>query len=144
MLTAAEELFCQCLEVKKMTQYAAYLEAYPHRAKCKRNTIDKRASELANNGKILGRRKELRKIQEDIIQQEATWTRDNAYQELKWLIDEAKKEVQAKGEFSGPCVSAITNGIKELNTIYSVGEKKENGGGVLEDILSAVRGISND
>ena len=44
---------------------------------------------------------------------------------------------------SGPNVSAIINAVKELNVIYEVAEKTE-GGGVLDDILQAVRGITND
>lgn len=61
---------------------------------------------------------------------------------MTWLIEKAKEEIE-QGEMSGPCVSAIVNSTKELNTIFGVAEKAE-GGGVLEDILSAVRGIDND
>ena len=44
---------------------------------------------------------------------------------------------------SSPNVSAIINSVKELNSIYAVAEKTENGG-VLEDILHAVREVNND
>ena len=57
-------------------------------------------------------------------------------------IEKAKEEI-SQGEMSGPCVSAIVNSTKELNTIFGVAEKAE-GGGVLEDILNAVRGVDND
>ena len=40
-------------------------------------------------------------------------------------------------------VKAIIDAVKELNTIYAVAVKTE-GGGVLEDILQAVRGVNND
>ena len=47
------------------------------------------------------------------------------------------------GGITRALVSAFISPIKELNVIYSVGEKSD-GGGVLEDILNAVRGIDND
>ena len=77
------------------------------------------------------------------MQQEAKWTRDDAFQTLNWLIEKAKQEVETKGEITSPCVSAITSAAKELNTIFNVGSETK-GKGVLEDILSAVRGIDND
>lgn len=59
------------------------------------------------------------------------------------MLKKAKAEVEEKGEFTGPCVSAITNATKELNVIFAVGTETK-GKGVLEDILDAVRGASDD
>lgn len=143
MLTAKEELFCQNLEVKKMSQRLAYWDAYPKSKRWKPKTVDERACRLARSDKILARREELRKEQAEEIKQEAKWTREDAFRELKWMLDKAKEETEKHEGFSGPCVSAITNAIKELNTIYAVMEKSD-GRGVLEDILDAVRGVSND
>ena len=63
MLSKAEETYIAEL-VKGKSQRQAYLIAYPHRAKWKDDTIDKRASELylhGKNGEIKGRYEELLK-----------------------------------------------------------------------------------
>lgn len=143
MLTPNQEKFCNNLEIKKMTQRAAYIDAYPKAAEWKPESVDVKASNLANDDKILLRRKELREEQTAVIREEAKWTRDDAFMALKWMMDKAREETERKGELTGPCVSAITNATKELNTIYAVMEKTE-GRGVLEDILSAVRGVTDD
>lgn len=140
-MTPKEERFCQNLEVKRMSQRQAYLDAYPNAAAWKPETVDTKACLLAK--KVLERRKELRTEQAGKIQAEAKWTRDDAFRELKWMLDKAKEETEKNEGFTGPCVSAITNAIKELNTIYAVMEKAD-GRGVLEDILDAVRGVGND
>ena len=141
MLTPKEERFCQNLEVKRMSQRQAYLDAYPSAKEWKPETVDTKACLLAK--KVLDRRKELRGEQVEKIQAEAKWTRDDAFRELKWMLEKAKEETEREGGFSGPCVSAITNAIKELNAIYAVMEKAD-GRGVLEDILDAVRGVGSD
>lgn len=142
MLTAKQERFCQNLEIKKMSQRQAYLDAYPKAQTWKPATVDEAACRLVNgNCKISARLEELRAEVKEDIKQEAKWSREDAHQNLTWLIEKAKEEIE-RGEMSGPCVSAIINSTKELNAIFGVGEKAE--GGVLGDILAAVRGISND
>lgn len=143
MLTPQQERFCNNLEIKRMTQRAAYIDAYPKSAKWSPGTVDVKASNLANSDKILVRRKELRDAETADIKSEAKWTREDAFRELKWMLDKAKEETEREQGLSGPCVSAITNAVKELNTIYAVMEKSD-GKGVLEDILDAVRGVGND
>lgn len=125
-----------------MTQRQAYLAAYPN-FKGKPETADRNAFQLEQDSKILARIKELQDAETENIMQEAAWTRQKALTKLQWLISKAENEIEEKGEISSPAVSAIINSVKELNTIYAVAEKNE-GGGVLEDILSAVRGIDND
>lgn len=142
-LTTKQEQFCQNLVIKKMSQRAAYLDAYPNSKKWNDNTLSVNASQLANNTKILLRCKELRGEQLDEIKKEAKWTREDAHKHLTWLIERAKREIEENGEISSPLVTAVISSIKELNVIFAVGEKSE-GGGVLEDILNAVRGIDND
>lgn len=141
MLTVKEERFCQNLEVKQMTQRAAYLDAYPNSKTWKDSTVDSKACRLAAEDKIRARRKEIRAELAAEVRAEAKWTRDDAFRELQWLLTRAKNEASTEGtNISGPCVSAITNAVKELNTIYAVQEATE-GKGVLEGILAAVRGI---
>lgn len=142
MLTPKQERFCQNLEVARMSQRDAYIDAYPNRKNWTTNSIDVEACKLANNPNILLRRQEIRQEEADRIAREATWTREKAFSELQWLMDRAKEEITLKGEMSGPNVSALINAVKELNTIYAVTDKTE--GGVLDDILNAVRGINND
>ena len=143
MLSPKEELFCQNLEIKRMSQRLAYLDAYPKSKAWKPKTVDERACRLARSNKIVARCEELRASLNEEIRQEAKWTRQDAFEALKWMMDKAKEEAERKGELTGPCVSAITNATKELNTIFAIMEN-DRGRGVLEDILSAVRGIDND
>lgn len=142
MLTPKQEEYCRNRALKRMSQRQAYLAAYPN-FKGKPETADRNAFQLEQDNKISARIKELSDAETNNIMQETAWTRQKAFSELQWLISKAKEEIENKGEISSPAVSAVINSVKELNTIYAVAEKDE-GGGVLEDILSAVRGISND
>lgn len=142
-LTAKQERFCQNIEIKKMSQREAYYDAYPKSKGWKIEAVDVQASILSNNPKVLVRCKELRTDQLDEIKQEARWTREDAHSNLTWLLERAKREIEEKGEISRALVTAIVSTVKELNVIFAVGEKSE-GGGVLEDILKAVRGVDND
>ena len=139
MLTAKQEAFCRYLEIEKLSQYEAYLRAYPTSKTWQRSTVDEAACRLANSCKISARRQELRDELKEEIKQEAKWTREDAHNNLTWLIEKAKEEIQ-RGEMSGPCVSAIINSVKKLDGIFGVSEKTE-GGGVLEEILTAVKKV---
>ena len=143
MLTPKQERFCQNLEIKRMSQRKAYLDAFPAAAKWKPSTVDEKACRLAKADKIRARLNELRNEEREAIKAEAKWTRNDAFNNLTWLMEKAKNEIEERGEITSPVVSAITNSVKELNTIYAVTDSA-GGKGVLEDILSAVRGISDD
>lgn len=71
------EKFVQCL-IQGMSQRKAYREAFPNSQKWKDATVDKRASELKQNGEVLGRYEELQKVAEDD-------TIMNAKERKKWL-----------------------------------------------------------
>lgn len=107
-----------------MSQRKAYLDAYPAAAKWKPKTVDEEACRLEKNSKISARLEELREEEKAKIQAEARWTREDAYEALKWMLDNAREEFTSKGEFTGPCVSAITNAVKELNDIFEVSAEK--------------------
>ena len=143
MLTPKEEKFCQNIEVKRMSQRQAYHDAYPHSKKWQPKTVDVKACQLANKDNIMIRRKELRQEQADIISNEAKWSREDAFNNLQWLIDKAKNEAELTGELTSPVVSAILNSIKELNSIFAINGQEKNKGS-LEAILEAVRGVSDD
>jgi hypothetical protein len=124
MLTPKQERFCQNLEVKRMSQRLAYIDAYPKAKDWKKSTVDEKACILANSGKILARREELRAEQSKQIALEAAWTRQDAFKTLKKLIAQAEAEIEMNDGMSGPNVSAIINAVKELNDIYEVTAEK--------------------
>ena len=145
MLTPKQERFCQNLEIKKMSQRQAYIDAYPKAKNWKPKTVDEAACRLVKeNCKISARLKELREEEKENIRMEAKWTREDAHKELTWLLNKAKAEIEEKGEITSPCVAATINSIKELNAIFAVDETGENKQGVLTDILEAVKGVGND
>ena len=124
MLTPKQERFCQNLEVKRVSQREAYIDAYPKSKEWKPSTIDEAACRLANNCKILARREEIAKEEADRIAKEASWTRKDALNELKKLINRANEQIADRGYMSGPSVTAIVSAVKELNVIFDVGTEK--------------------
>lgn len=143
MLTPKQESYCQNRAVKKMTQRAAYLDAYPSSQKWKIEVVDVRACELEADSKIKVRINELRQQESDRIAAEAAWTRQDAFNELTKLISRANEEIDTRRVLTPPTVSAILNAVKELNNIYEVGKKSE-GEGMIDDILEAVKGVDDD
>lgn len=120
MLTPKQEQYCKNRAIKKMSQRKAYIDAFPSAKEWKLETVDARACELERERKILVRIKELQdEIKVEMIK-EAAWTRKDALNELKRLIERANKEMDATETMSGPNVSAIVNAVKELNSIYEV------------------------
>lgn len=61
---ARHEKFVQCL-IQGMSQRKAYREAFTNSERWKDVTVDKRASELFQNGEILGRYNELQEASKD-------------------------------------------------------------------------------
>lgn len=123
-LTPKQERYCINRAIKKMSQRKAYLDAYPRAEKWKPKTVDEEACRIEKESKISARIKELQEEEKEQIQREAKWTREDAFDALKWMLDKAREEVEGKGEFSSPCVSAITNAVKELNEIFEVTAEK--------------------
>lgn len=143
MLTPKQELFCQNLEVKRMSQRAAYIDAYPKAKNWKPSSVDEKACILANSVKIKSRREELRQEQSDQIAKEAKWTRKDAFKTLNKLIAKAEEEIETRGEMSSPNVSAIINAVKELNGIFDVtGETTEQeSDGFIDALNSEAAGV---
>lgn len=142
MLTPNQQEYCRQRAIKRLSQRKAYYKAYPN-FKGSPKTADEKACNLEATDKIRARIKELEDKETERISNEAAWTREDARKKLTWLIEKAEEEIEAQPVMNSPAVSALINSVKELNTIYAVGEKTDSGG-VLEDILSAVRGIDND
>jgi L-lactate utilization protein LutB len=146
MLTPKQERFCQNLEVKRMSQRVAYIDAYPKAKDWKMSTVDENACRLANSSKIKARREELRQEQSKEIAKEAKWTRQDAFKTLNKLIAKAEEEIETRGEMASPNVSAIINAVKELNAIYEVtAEKTETEkDGFIEALNGQAKEVWND
>lgn len=146
MLTPKQERFCQNLEVKRMSQRDAYIDAYPKAKDWKPSSIDEVACRLANDIKIVSRREELRQEQSSQIAKEAKWTRQDAFKTLNKLITKAEEEIETNDGMSGPNVSAIINAVKELNSIYEVtAEKTETEkDGFIEALNGQAKEVWND
>lgn len=120
MLTPKQEQYCKNRAILKMSQRKAYIDAFPSAKEWKLETVDTKACNLEADVKILARIKELQdEIKAQMIQQ-AEWTRKDALNELKSLIERANREMDETNSMSGPNVSAIVNAVKELNSIYEV------------------------
>ena len=141
-LTESREAYCQNRVVKKMTLADAYAAAYPKAKNCKRKSHANRAYELEQLPEIRERMEELREQQAADIRKEVSWMRIDAYNNLLWLMEKAKEEIENTGTLSGPCVNAILTAVKELNGLFDVG-KSVAGEGNLSDILAAVKGVSD-
>lgn len=142
MLTPKQEQYCKNRAIKKMTQRQAYINAYENAEQWKPETIDNKACNLEHEHEIMARIKELQDEVKEEMLKEAAWTRKDALDELKRLIERANKEMDETQTMSGPNVSAIINAVKELNDIYDVaGESTtdENDG-----FIDALNGQANE
>ena len=146
MLTPKEEQYCKNRAIKKMSQRKAYRAAYKEAETWQDNSVDVEACKLETETKILLRIKELQDELKREMLKEAAWTRQDALNELKALIDRAKKEMDETGSMSGPNVSAIVNSVKELDAIYEVtAEKTElNNDGFIEALNGQAKEVWND
>lgn len=90
-LTTKQENFVQGL-VAGLSQRDAYKQAYKT-DRMKDNTINVKASELAKDGKIAVRYRELLKEYSNMN----LWTREAAFNEYEWLKNRAKEDIQEEG-----------------------------------------------
>ncbi len=123
MLTPQQEQYCKNRAIEKMSQRKAYRAAYKEAETMQDNSVDVAACRLEADDKILLRIKELQDEIKAEMMKQAEWTRKDALNELKRLIDRANREMDETNSMSGPNVSAIINAVKELNDIYEVTEE---------------------
>lgn len=90
-LTTKQENFVQAL-VAGLSQRDAYKKAYKT-DRMKDSTINVKASELAKDGKITVRYRELLKEYSNMN----LWTREAAFNEYEWLKNRAKEDIQEEG-----------------------------------------------
>ena len=113
-LTPKQEKYVQGL-VAGLSQRKAYMEAYPSSRKWTERTVDSRASELLKESNVLGRYSELM----DEHKEKAMWTREEAVNTLKWLIEKSVKSIeeQDEGYVRQGTSNALLSAIKELNEL---------------------------
>ena len=93
MLTSKQEKYVQGL-VAGLSQRQAYIQAYPKASDWKENSVDRQASTLLKNPKVLARYNEL--IEEH--KTKALFTRQEAVNELIWLYKQSKKSIEEQDE----------------------------------------------
>lgn len=120
MLTPQQEQYCKNRALKKMSQRKAYRAAYPEAQTWQDNSVDVEACRLEAETNISLRLKELRDEQTAEILKENKWNRDKAFDDLTWLKEKAKKEIEETNSVSSSTANAILGCIKELNDIYEV------------------------
>lgn len=126
MLTAKQEKFVQGL-VSGLSQRQAYRQAYPNADEWKPETIDNKASKLFKNSEILARYNELM----DEHKAKALWTREDAVNTLKWLVNQSLESIKSerfdKGYVRQGTSSALISSIQELNKLEDLypNEKKD-------------------
>lgn len=146
MLTPKQEQYCKNRAILKMSQRKAYIDAFPSAKEWKLETVDTKACNLEAEDKILARIKELQDEIKAEMMQQAEWTRKDALNELKRLIDRANREMDETSSMSGPNVSAIINAVKELNDIYEVGAEttEQESDGFIEALNGKAGEVWND
>ena len=110
-LTPKQEKYVQGL-VAGLSQRKAYREAYPNSLQWKDATVDNNAYKLMKNTEVLTRYNALM----DEHKEKALWTREEAVNTLKWLLDKSMQsiEVQDEGYVRQGTSNAIVSAIKEL------------------------------
>ena len=114
MLTPKQEKYVQGL-VAGLSQRQAYIQAYPKASDWKENSVDRQASTLLKNPKVLARYNALMEEHKN----KALWTREEAVNELKWLYKQAIKSIedQDEGYVRQGTSSALLGAIQELNKL---------------------------
>ena len=113
-LTNKQELYVQGL-VSGLSQRKAYINAgYSTKGKSD-DYIDKQASKLFANTKVMARYDEIMKEHKD----KALWTREDAIETLKWLLDQSVSSVKDfdAGYVRKSTADAIISSIQELNKL---------------------------
>lgn len=121
-LTAKQEKYVQGL-IAGLSQRQAYIKAYPNSKKWKENSIDRQASTLLKNTKVLARYNELL----DEHKEKALWTREDAINKLVWLVEQSMKSIEEQddGYVRQGTSGALISAIQELNKLEAVQPEDE-------------------
>lgn len=108
-LTAKQEKFVLGL-IEGKSQRKAYIDA-GYSVKDKTDSyIDKSASALAKNSKVLGRYEELKAE----FAEQSKWTRQKAFEEYEWLKNMAKNDIEDYG-IKKATADAFLGGLEGMN-----------------------------
>lgn len=136
-LTPKQEKFVQGI-ISGLSQREAFKQAYDC-SNMKDKTIDERASKLFKEYKVSTRYNELMEEHKN----KALWTREEAVNDLKWLKEEAKANIQDTG-LKQANSNAFINAVKELNALEDLYPKKKQENEQQEkDVAEALRGLVN-
>ena len=91
-LTPKQELFVQGI-ISGLSQRQAYRQAFSTSKKWKDSTVDLKASELLQNGKVLVMYRELLKQFSNM----SLWSREQAFNEYEWLKNKARASIENDG-----------------------------------------------
>lgn len=139
MLTPKREKFVQNL-ISGMSQREAYRNAYDA-SRMKDATIDRRASELAQNGEIRAR---LTELQAEFTER-ALYTREQAVKDLRWIQGNARDDIELNG-LNKANAPAFLNATKQLTDLCGLNVQKLEISGVdkeiskLDDLISQING----
>ena len=113
-LTAKQEKFVNGL-ISGLSQRQAYINAGYSTTGHSELTIDSNASRLFKNNKVLARYNELMEEHKN----EALWTRKDAVNTLKWLLQKSMKSITDydDGYVKKGTADAILGTVKELNQL---------------------------
>lgn len=127
MLTPKREKFVQNL-ISGMSQREAYKNAYDA-SRMKDATIDRRASELSQNGEIRAR---LAELQAEFTKR-ALYTREQAVEDLRWVQDNARDDIENNG-INKANAPAFLNATKQLTDLCGLNIQKLEISGVDKEI----------
>lgn len=129
-LTPRQENFAMKL-AEGYSQREAYKFAYQSE-NMKDSTIDTRAYELFKKSEIKARYEDIKREIYEGHKENAIWTMYLAQENLFWLLNKAKEDIETKGLRQANS-TAIINSVKELNTLTDLYPKKQSEGNTLED-----------
>ena len=112
-LTAKQEKFAVLL-AQGLTQRQAYKGAYSWENKTN-ESIDQLASRLFANVKVMARYRELMAEHKE----KALWTREMAVNDLVWIKEKAKSEIESLGIYKATA-DAFLGAVYELNKVEDV------------------------
>lgn len=138
-LTTKQEKFVLSI-IEGMNKTEAYKNVYDT-SRMKANTINKKAYDLFNKPNIQARYEEL--MQE--VKESSIWTLERAVEDLIWLKEEARLDIEDKG-LKQANSNAFISVVKELNTLLDLYPKKNNEDDkqedkVADDLLDIMKGI---
>ncbi len=138
-LTPKQEKFIQSI-VSGLSQREAYKQAY-NTSRMKEETIDVKASELFNDGKVTVRYKALMKEHKD----KALYTREEAINDLIWMKEKAREDIECRGlrQANGGHFLKAVNELCQLEDLYPSKEesKKDNEENIAKVLKEALEGI---